>query len=798
MTYRIGWLSPLTPTSGVGTFSHAVVRSFPKSYNGEPIDLTIFYVGHGSLYQNEHRSIQINDSGDFHHILTLFDLLIYNIGNNREHHEAIFNLLRLHPGIIVCHDYVYQHYLADRSLRSGKSFSSFAALLLKYGDDSAAEYLGRSRITSRMGRIRYSPWDSEASVSQPMSESVLALGSALIVHSAFAQRHAERRFKGPILRLGMPHDQKARTSLVDLDLWERSIAGKPFFNLVSFGHIQVTKCIDRVLAAIADSAILRKHIRYTVAGFVADYAYYDRLKAMVASMSLQNVVTFELDVSETRLNELMQHADMFSNLRRPNTEGSSVSLIEQLDTGKPVIVLDSGCYAEIPSDAAVKLPPDVTGDDIKRVLEALIEAPDAMPKIGREGRAYARSWTCASYADSVMRFVSEHRALLEDRAKTIAIRSKRFSDSPDTSPWARDLARARLSLIYLDRNILSVDPAILLGKTTDQLCEYTGNVILGMFGNIRLQRALSRFFVRLDKRAAYWACVRFAIIVDAVFGEDEAARERLYALKPCYDPEFWSVIEAFPSYQFIATITLVLLRRMPNPEEVSTVGLDDHDGFPKRLRLIEFLRSLQREAALERLGRWPEDACSPTLDHDLTPVATDFECDVGGDAFRDKADLSGFYAMEADHAWTRGTQGFIGLSLREAPVCVDVFVRHIDASPRKPCTISIDYSGHGRTIQVEDSMPRWLTIELPELSRMPTKIAWLKISTNVACVPSGSADKRVLGVCLLKLRVRISQQTEIEEEALSALQMPKGARLAVNAPAPLPRFGRRQAAWVDR
>ena len=65
-------------------------------------------------------------------------------------------------------------------------------------------------------------------------------------------------------------------------------------------------------------------------------------------MGLKEIVRFETGVSDARLVELAGDADLFINLRKPNTEGSSASLVEQLDTGRPVVVLDSGCYGEVP------------------------------------------------------------------------------------------------------------------------------------------------------------------------------------------------------------------------------------------------------------------------------------------------------------------------------------------------------------------------------------------------------------------------------------------------------------------
>src|SRR5665213_1487160 len=114
MTYRIGWLSPFTPASGVGTFSSAVTESFPESFRGEPLELTILHGPTETLYRSRHRQIQIRSSKDVYPFLDLFDLLVYNMGNNELHHGIIFDLMLIRPGIVILHDYVYQHYLVGR------------------------------------------------------------------------------------------------------------------------------------------------------------------------------------------------------------------------------------------------------------------------------------------------------------------------------------------------------------------------------------------------------------------------------------------------------------------------------------------------------------------------------------------------------------------------------------------------------------------------------------------------------------------------------------------------------------
>ena len=769
MTLRIGWLSPLTPASGIGTFSHAITSKLPTRVDGEEIDLTLLYPDHAVLHHGSRRSIRIEDTDSFRNVLELFDLLVYNIGNNTEHHELIFRLLRTHPGIVVCHDYVYQHYLADRSMHNGRSFASFAALLMKFGDGDTGPYLARSRITSRLGKVRYSPWDSDASALQPMSEAILDLGSALVVHSRFARKHAEKRFEGPIVQLGMPHDQKpAKGSSDAFEAWTRGVAGKAFLNMVSFGHIQATKCIDLILEALAASKTLRQRVRYTIAGFVGDWDYFERLEDLVASMGLKEIVRFETGVSDARLVELAGDADLFINLRKPNTEGSSASLVEQLDTGRPVVVLDSGCYGEVPSDAAVKLPEDAGIDEIRAALEQLVARPERLPAIGRAGRAYAQTWTCVSYGERFVRFALEHRELLARRSGLIGIGERlRGEIRVEDEAWIANLARARAALRYLDRNVLMLDPELLMGLGCDDLCTYVAQVIFGIFDDARLHRALSRFFVGREGRALYWDCVKFSLIAEAVFAGDEGARERLAILGPCYDPEFWSVLESLPAALHAMTAALMILGRQPTQDEIAIVDeRNKGDGLAKRLVLLEFLRQTSdRDAGVAKLSRWLEQPLEHDLQSELPSIEEGLECIVGSARFREHADLSGFHPQETDHAWTRGARGFIGLRLGPDVLRVEVSVRNVNPDAEQPATVALSSGTSVVEVEVRTGAPHVLALDIPRHLARADATTWLQLSTTRAGSPAGSGDTRVLGVCFMTLKVVTGSPDEVLELA---------------------------------
>ena len=761
MSFRIGWISPFTPASGVGTFSQGITRAFPRAFQGETIDLTILHPDHSRLYQSRHRCLTIESVESLQQILPLFDLLIYNIGNNREHHDAIFRMLRIHPGVIICHDYVYQHYLAEQSLRHGKNFTSYAALLTKYGDASTSNYLKKSRITSRTGNIRYSPWDSEYSVLQPMSDAILALGSALVVHSEFAARRAKEAFEGPVLKLGMPYDQKP-SSPDDLPLWERTVASKRTLHAVSFGHIQATKCIDLVLAAMMGSKILRTKLRYTIAGFVGDESYLADLRRTVADNGLSESVTFEIGVSEGRLADLMRDADLFVNLRKPNTEGSSASLIEQLSAGRPVLLLDSGCYGEVDASAAIKLPPEASASEIRHALERLVGKPDLLPPIARAGQIYARRFSCASYAERLLGFIWDHRDRLRDRGHVVAVQKAGQPLAIDgDAAWVEMLARARVSMRYVDRNILALDPAIILAMSTEELCVYVAHVILGLFNKPELHRALMSLFTRRKGRAAYWVCVKLAVIADAVFDRQEAALARLGSMAASYDTDLWAIIEAFPPLAYMTAATLLLGSGYHALCEVD----GDVDRLSLRRRVLDWTARLPPGEGLDGLRRWLEEPSAFDRDSALQAIDGDLTVQVGSVAFAEKAELSGFHELEPDHAWMKSNRGFVRLKLGPAITRVAFLVRQLHGTAEAPCVIALSQGSMTSEIEIGDLAPHWIALDCGAGMLATESFAWFQLSTSCADRPPNSSDTRVLGACLMRVRVSASPLAAADQNA---------------------------------
>ena len=666
MSLRIGWLTPFTNRTGVGTFGKAVTDAMPERHGGVPIELTIVAPAADGLYRTRHRVIDIASATPDSRFYDLFDIVVCNVGNNVEHHRAIFEVLRNRPAIVILHDHVYQHFLATLVHERGLGFADYVALTARYGGPEALRVVRQSNLTRGRG-LSYAPWDSEFSGTEPLASPILHLGAALVVHSAFAEGYVRPRFDGPVLRLGMPFDQRLRAEAPRPPRRRADAEGRRV--VVSFGHVQSTKCIDDVLRAIAGSRRLRDGLLYVVSGFAGDRGYVALLRDLVEENGLEACVRFALDLSDAELDALSAEADGFVNLRFPNTEGASVSLIEQLATGKPVVVLDSGCYAEVPDGAAIKVARPRDQAAIRDALLRMLGEGDGLAAIGRRGRAHALRFDCAGYAAGLLDFVGREATLLRRRAGARArCLIEEAPSSPPADPaddrWGDALADARTAFDLLERGRLALDPWILCRLAPDRIVDFVQAAILREGTSARLTAALRAYS---GSGADAFAHARILQVVrDGALDGDADALACLAEVCPHGDPTFWEVVAAL-GVEPLAAVCHHAFFRGTAPGTTSP----GHDGATEpnllRLRIADALgrrdpAGLAAEAGhLDAVLGWLRRIPAVEDHAVLEPLPVGRSVAIGSSEQRRYLRLFGFFKPEANHAWTGVEHGFVYL-----------------------------------------------------------------------------------------------------------------------------------------
>jgi glycosyltransferase involved in cell wall biosynthesis len=406
---KIAWLSPFGPTTDIGAFSKCILDTGQALTAGSQDQIDLFCEVNGRAYAFAGRQFDVAEfSADF--FRKSYDHIIYNIGNNQENHRFINQMCLTTPGIVVVHDMVMQHYLAWRIFEKIGSPLKYAEMVVNLYGEEGLSIIESSKICSQVRPPIYGPWDSDHVQRLPALELFLGRAKAVIVHSEFARTQIARFTQAPTLRLGLPCDQKPGLSEAEIAAWQTRTRSALRTHFVAFGHITQGKSLHLLLDAFAETPELKRSGRLTIAGFPRDRAYLSELRRLVDLHKLQDIATFELGVSMERLQELKREADVFLNLRYPNTESASGSLVEQLNCAKPVIVLDSGCYAELPDDGGVKLPVGVSAGQIGQAMLGLALDAEKRVAMGARGIAHARAMSSDVYVRRLLDFLRDAAA----------------------------------------------------------------------------------------------------------------------------------------------------------------------------------------------------------------------------------------------------------------------------------------------------------------------------------------------------------------------------------------------------
>ncbi|MFD0934424.1 glycosyltransferase [Methylobacterium trifolii] len=684
---------------------------------------------------------------------------MFNIGNNEEHHQQIFEVMRNYPGVVICHDYVYQHFLARMVDARDSGFADYVALFARYGTPDALRRIRQSNIT-QAGGLRYGVWDSDFSASEPLGAPLIQLGSALVVHSAYAEAYVAPRFEGPVLRLGMPHDQRTpcagRTHSAGTDR-RRTI--------VSFGHVQPTKCIDDILLAIAGAPRLRDEIVYVISGFSGSTAYLDRLRGLIHEHALDRCVRFALDLTDAELGTLSSEADAFVNLRYPNTEGASVSLIEQLVTGKPVMVFDTGCYAEIPDDAVVKVsrPRDI--DAIAVSMVRLLGDREALAAIGARGRAHAMRTDCRGYAAGLLDFLAREEVLLRRRAAAhasclIDLEAPAGIEDAVDDAWAEALATARATFDLLEQSRLALDPMLIRSLGPERIVDYVQAAILRQGTNQRLTASLQAYF--RPARDAYRQARTLQIVHDAAVLAEPDAVSCLPDVVPHGDLSFWEVVAALGANTLALVAHHAFFESLPAHVQAAAEHPKPADSLLWRLRLADALEQRDVEdrttkaECLETFTAWLRQRAAWEAETMLDPLPVGQKVVMGSANQKRFVRMIGFCDADSRHPWTGPELALVYLSPTPAATRITLFGHMLhegvsvtitavsDAAPLK----AVERAHNGGNA-FEIALPR-----TPAAASTPTLC--LTIQSTGCSSPAaltGSQDTRLLGFMLHEVAI---------------------------------------------
>lgn len=333
--------------------------------------------------------------------LDRYDLLVYQMGNDAKHFTRIIDLAQHRPGVHILHDYVMHHIIANYYLDHLRQPIRYVRDMGKYYGPWARAYAEETIIGRNIGM-----WESDVVADHPFFQPVLLNSLGAVVHSQFHLDAVRKCFAGPSTQINLAVDSPPPPSELT-----RADLGVPEDRLLmlSTGYISKSKLHDVVIRALHWSPELASRVIFVIVGKDCPVES-PKLRAMVRDYKLEDSVRFVGFQPDEFMHAWLEHCDFCINLRRPNTEGASGSVIDQMLHGKATVVIRSGFYAELPEQAVVKAEPDNLGY-IHELLLKLASDHAWRARVGGAAKEYAATnFSASRYAERLADFLEDVHA----------------------------------------------------------------------------------------------------------------------------------------------------------------------------------------------------------------------------------------------------------------------------------------------------------------------------------------------------------------------------------------------------
>lgn len=532
---RLAWVCPISSRTGVGSYAQSVLRALTRR---KGLAVTVLHppCPKADRLPMPCPTLPLSDALIASDLPEMFDLMLYHLGNNDTHHGMILRALMAHPGPVVLHDHVYQHMLAGLHHDGTAPAPGFGALIHAVAGASGFDYLAASGTLRGSAAVSYVPWESSWAAKVPLSDVLARLATGVVTHSDFAARAIGARYPGSQTTLFIPRPD------VPVDPPDRTPGPGTRLRLAATGHIGPTKGLEILIDALASAPDLTQRYHVTIAGHAGDATYLQMLETRIGAQGLGDTLRILPDPDAAAFASAMQEADLFLNLRQPNTEGASLSLAEQLSSGRPAIVQTSGCFAEMPASCGWHLPEGGGAEALADTLRTIALDPRDVARRGVSAARFMGPRDATAYADGLARFLYAGQTRMARRAALVQTRST--TPDPQDRDWYSTYAQVRgvMSGLMAGRGLLPPD----LWSCPDRdIGQY---VSLNMLNSAvsdpaTLGRALAQDG---PLRATERLGLLRLLLARACDGALEAGHHLFDLALPIRDPALWTVILGLP------------------------------------------------------------------------------------------------------------------------------------------------------------------------------------------------------------------------------------------------------------
>jgi len=377
---RLAVLTPLPPCrSGIADYN---TKFLP--YLSRHFEIDLFVESDTVSDEVLTSAFRIFNVKDFEPIATRYDLILYEFGNS-EFHAHMLSLLEKYPGIVGMHDAYLGGVFGYLDFHDGHKGSYERHMLAAHGPIARRYFAPIQECIHPV---------NDAMSNLPCTKHVLDKALGVISHSPFnlqlARFHYPQGWRAAYRTI--PQMVVLPTQAIEQErLTIRSELGfqSDDFIIVSFGHINWTKCSDRLLEAYLESNLYNHARTYLIfAGNLSEVDYGNRLVEAIAKAGLGNRIQVTGYLSSEDYTKYMLVADLAVQLRTNSRGGTPKGVLDCLAHGVPVIVNNEASYKDYPDDVVIKLDPEPSINEIAKKLAFIFENKNQLSAYTGKGRQY--------------------------------------------------------------------------------------------------------------------------------------------------------------------------------------------------------------------------------------------------------------------------------------------------------------------------------------------------------------------------------------------------------------------------
>ena len=253
---KIAWFTPYNKESAIGKYSQISSKIISKKH-----DVTLWVSeSEVDLHEVFIPIIRYNFSDlNLIYQLNQYDIVVYNFGDNYKFHKDIFEVYKMKAGVVILHDYFMHDFFLEYFLQKDISLKQyFDSIGLIYGEKIKSVF-----EKSFHGKTKTSMWETNKIDAYPLFEPLLINATGIIGHSSQTMSLLEKIYPGYITELKSPYiNSYVKTPVIP----KKMTLSSNKVRLLTIGHINSNKRIDKVIKAIGNSKMLSNSVQYDVIG----------------------------------------------------------------------------------------------------------------------------------------------------------------------------------------------------------------------------------------------------------------------------------------------------------------------------------------------------------------------------------------------------------------------------------------------------------------------------------------------------------------------------------------------------